>query len=115
MKKNLIFAIFLMIILVSSITSLIKRKAKDRISNKEVFIEYCILDLESLNLTKEIELNICNCTHNYLFDKYGGEIYKEEFVVPNRIDSLTIIECMLKELDADTLNSEDVLKQLQNK
>lgn len=115
MKKNLFVAVFLIVILISSIITIIKRNAKEEINNKEVYIENCKTNLKSLNITEQIEIKICNCSHDYLFNKYGEEIYKEKFVVPNRIDSLAVIECLIEALGADSLNSEDVLKQLQEK
>jgi hypothetical protein len=113
MKRNLIVAIFLIIIIVSSIVSLLNRKAKEGIDYKEVYIENCMSNLESLNLTKQIESKICNCSYDYLFNKYGEDIYKREFVILNRIDSLAMVDCMIEALGADSLNSEDVLKRLQ--
>jgi hypothetical protein len=115
MKKNLIVAVFLVLIMVSSILVLLKRKANKEISYKEVYIGNCIVNLKSLNISQEIESKICNCSYEYLFNKYGEEIYKRDFVAPNRTDSLALIDCMIEALGADSLTSEDVLKQLQEK
>ncbi len=113
MKRNLIVAIFLILIIVSSIVTLFNRQTKEGINYKEVYIENCMANLESLNITQEIEFKICNCSYEYQFNIYGKEVYKRDFVVTNRTDSLAMIDCLIEALGADSLNNEDVLRQLQ--
>lgn len=112
MKRNIIVAVFLIILLVSAYISILKRNNNDRGVN---YIERCKNNLRGLDLTSEQEANACDCTHKFLFDKYGNDIYLEAFVVPNHKDSLAIIECMKQALQIDSIDSEDVLKAIEDK
>lgn len=115
MKRNILVGIFLTILIITSIFSIIKRTSKKDIKNNyNTYIENCKHNLESLNLSNQKEIDACKCSHDYLFNKYGESIYKEDFVVTNRIDSIALIECMLKTMGYDTINSEDVLNRIQN-
>lgn len=113
MKKNLIVAAFLISISVFSIITLLNIQSKEGINSKEAYIEECMSNLESLNTTKQIKSRICDCSYDYLFNKYGEDKPKNKLVAVTRIDSLAMIDCMIVALGADSLTSEDVLKQLQ--
>jgi hypothetical protein len=103
MKKNLIVAAFLLILIVTAIISIISKKnGKEESVNKQVnYISNCISNIRSSNLTEQQKSDICNCSHEYLFNKYGDQIYDKNFVISNRVDSLALVDCAFKTLRID--------------
>ncbi|MBN1952456.1 MAG: hypothetical protein JW801_14740 [Bacteroidales bacterium] len=118
MKKNILVTVVLLILIVTAIISLVNRKSgtvnedKTIFDDKTIYIEGCINTLKGLKLTEEQEITTCNCSHDYLFNKYGDKIYSDTFIVTSRVDSLALIKCMLITMKVDTANSEAILRQL---
>lgn len=112
MKNNLIVGAFLILLIVSTIILIIRDDFNPKLSKKQDYVETCISNLQHLDITKNQKRDACNCSHDYLFEKYGKEIYLESFIVSTTEDSLALVKCMLKILDADSINSRTILDKM---
>ena len=109
---NWIISISSIFILVWSIFSLIEHLNERKYHKKTSYIYECIEKLNNFENSEIEKKCACSCRHDYLFNKYGKQIYKESFVIPTKKDSLEVINCLLNSLKIKDINEETILEGL---
>lgn len=116
MKRSWILTFFAIVVFAWSIYSYTSSRNVEDDSSRSVYIDNCILELKDLPYSENEKLNACSCRHEFLFNKYGDDIYAADFIIPTSRDSLKVIECLLNIQRYDNLDlSSDTLLELLEK
>lgn len=92
-NKN-IFSIISVLILAWSIVSYITNKESKKLNIKNDYINNCMQGLDDYEIPDSIKRKACACAFDYLYSKYGRVIYNTEFILPSKVDSLFVQNCM---------------------
>ena len=113
--KNSLITIISIVVFVWSFMSYNKATDKRYSKSKEAYIQDCMQELDGLDYNDIQKRHACSCRHEYLFSKYDKDIYKAGFVIPNRADSLFIIDCLLREYQLEGVSADSLLFLLNSK
>ena len=83
-------------------------------NRRENYVNACIGQLKSDRYSIEQKRSFCSCAHDYLFSKYQDKIYNDDFVIPTEIDSIYILECLLKENNLPGFSGDSIMGLLNN-
>jgi hypothetical protein len=105
MRKNLIVGFFLIILIITALISILNKKPSEKLlDRKDKYIKDCIKAINTSKIANKQKIDICNCSFDSLYYKYGDTMFEETFVF-SKADSVMMMNCAIKNLKIDSIKN----------